>query len=111
MPGDDKILAIAKEGHGYDVAKLLGIVVTIGTIIFGAGAANEKLKNIDANQSAAGEQQKHRIRLEDDRYEKLKSAFDALGTKVDALTEQVRQARIPHHGRRRATDEPLAPGP
>jgi hypothetical protein len=85
-----------------DVAKLLGLVVTIGTIIFGAGKLVAKLENIEASQKSREEQQAHRTRRDDDRYEKLKSAVDGLGDKVESLTEQVKQARAPRWRRREA---------
>jgi hypothetical protein len=95
-----------KRSNGLDVAKLLGIALTIGTIIFGAGAANEKLKIIDANQKAADEQKKHRSRLEDDRYDKLKSASDSQGGKIDALSEQLQQISRARSWRRREAARP-----
>jgi len=82
-----------KDGHGYDVAKLIGIALTLVTFIFGAGVAYQKLQTIDANQKAADEQREHRNRLRDDRDEKLKSAFEGLSAKVDDLAEQVKQQR------------------
>lgn len=80
-----------KDGHAWDAAKLLGVVLTICTFIFGAGAANEKLKNIESARKAEADQQAQRTRLQDDRDEKLKSAVDGLAIKVEMLTEQVKQ--------------------
>ncbi len=96
-----------KKGHGWDAAKLIGVALTIGTIIFSAGAANEKLKNIDARQMVADQQREHRNRLRDDRDEKLKSAFEGLSAKVDDLAEQVKQQRARPWRRREAVRLPV----
>jgi len=83
------------------------VALTIGTIIFSAGAANEKLKNIDARQMVADQQREHRNRLRDDRDEKLKSAFEGLSAKVDDLAEQVKQQRARPWRRREAVRLPV----
>ena len=92
-----------KDGHGWDAAKLIGVVLTIGTIIFGAGKLVAKLENIEASQKVADDQQANRTRVHDDRYDKLKSSVDGMANKVDDLTEQVRRARTWRGGRRRET--------
>lgn len=91
---------VKHKGHGWDAAKLLGIVVTIGTIVFSAGAANEKLRNIESARKAEAEQQSQRTRVHEDRYEKLRSAVDGIGVKVESLTEELKRVRWQ---RRRAT--------
>lgn len=89
------------KGQGaMDIAKLLGLVLTISTIIFGAGKLVAKLENIDGAQKAREEQQAQRERLNDDRYEKLKSAFDAMGKRFEDLTDEVKDMKRQRRGRR-----------
>jgi hypothetical protein len=98
-------------GQGMDIAKMLGVVVTICTIIFSAGAANEKLKQLEANQRAFVEQQRQHNRLQDDRSEKSSSAVTDLTQQVRELTEQLKRLRVTRPRRRAEPDQPLPLGP
>lgn len=90
-----------KHGPLGDVVKVGAFLVTIGTIIFGAGAANEKLKHMEAGRQAEVENQAQRARLQDDRHEKLTSAIEALDKRVEVLTDQMKRAREARRERRR----------
>jgi len=83
----------SSKGHGWDAAKLLTAVTFLFTVIFGAGKLVQKLETIEAARKYEAEQQAQRTRVHEDRYEKLRSAVDGIGVKVESLTEELKRVR------------------
>ena len=90
--------APSDKGPWAAIKSFIGPALTIGAIVFGAGAANEKLKSLEEHRKADAEVQAQRVRLEDDRYGKLSSAFDALAGRVEAQTEELKRVRWQRRG-------------
>jgi len=96
------------RGGGLDLAfKLIGLTITVGTIVFGAGALSEKLKHIEENQKAADGMRVEEKQQQHERDRGVMKAIDRLGQRVDDLSEQLKQqTRAQRHVHRRgATDD------
>lgn len=101
-----------KDRGGLDLAfKIIGLAITVSTIIFGAGALSEKLKHIEENQKAADGMRAEEKQQQHERDRGVMKAIDRLGQRVDDLSEQFKQTRTQRHDRRREDSRGVDPRP
>jgi uncharacterized protein HemX len=113
FPQPAPVVEVKSTSRSVDVAKLLGLVMTIGTFVFSAGALTERLKNSEENQKVVAAAQREHNRQQDKRMDDLSASVANLGKQLEQLAEQLRDQRAPRRPvrRDRESDRPMPPGP
>lgn len=116
FPQPAPVVEVKKEkSEAWDAAKLLGMVVLLGGVVFGAGRLAQKQDNTDSNLRDFREDQKTVNRGLADGVQKANSAALDAAAQAREINEQLKRLNITGSNHRRtyrnASDRPLPPSP